>query len=108
MSHFVPKVISKPGMKGPRDPLLMEKLGSANKIRSSELECDLLGKMNNFIFPSFFFYTFELLFISTGTQEVLNVLIAYPCCRHQRAYLSGNYLLTVLVMRMLMIIIIIG
>ena len=33
---------------------------------------------------------------------------AYPCCRHQRAYLSGNCLLTVLVMRMLMIIIIIG
>ena len=33
---------------------------------------------------------------------------AYPCCRHQRAYLSGNCLLTVLVMRMLMITIIIG
>ncbi|CAH3189584.1 unnamed protein product, partial [Porites evermanni] len=23
------------------------------------------------------------------TQEVLIVLIAYPCCRHQRAYLSA-------------------
>ena len=44
-------------MLGSRDPLLMEKLGSANKIRSSELECDLLGKMQNFIFPSIF-YTF--------------------------------------------------
>ena len=42
-------------MPGSRDPLLMEKLGSANKIRSSELECDLLGKMNNFIFPCIFF-----------------------------------------------------
>ena len=43
-------------MPGSRDPLPMEKLGSTNKIRSSELECDLLGKMNNFIFPSIFFF----------------------------------------------------
>ena len=45
-------------MPGSRDPLLMKKLGSADKIRSSELECDLLRKINNFIFPSIFFYTF--------------------------------------------------
>ena len=45
-------------MPGSRDPLLMEKLGSANKIRHSELTCDLLGEMNNFLFPSIFFYTF--------------------------------------------------
>ncbi|CAH3033675.1 unnamed protein product, partial [Porites lobata] len=31
----------------------------------------------------------HLLNIGEGTQEVLNVLIAYPCCRHQRAYLSA-------------------
>ena len=45
-------------MPGSRDPLRMEELGSANKIRSSKLECDFLGKMNNFLFPSIFFYTF--------------------------------------------------
>ena len=45
-------------MPGSRDPLLMEKLGSANKIRSSELECDLLGKNEQFYFSLYFFYTF--------------------------------------------------
>ncbi|CAH3181345.1 unnamed protein product, partial [Porites lobata] len=31
----------------------------------------------------------HLLNIGEGTHEVLNVLIAYPCCRHQRPYLSA-------------------
>ena len=64
-------------MPGSRDPLLMEKLGSANKIRSSELECDLLGKMNNFIFPSIFFlYFLTAVYLNrhTGSIECANSL----------------------------------
>ena len=61
-------------MPGSRDPLLMEKLGSANKIRSSELECDLLGKMNNFIFPSIFLYFLTAVYLNrhTGSIECAN------------------------------------